>query len=425
MLGLTVNIGVLVYTLVNKELTIPQMLLSLYTLYIIFILTGLHYGNGFILSSYFWFISFFMIYQTVYPILIFYGGISYYGVTVYSVSYTLRFALRFLCIVMLSFYVILLVKKGIFNGLGLMKVGNKESGGIILIAIFNLIVELVGFIQSGLLGFISSGIKSRTAINSYISTTNIWGYVGYINIYLFVLFVIQYKVNKRSKGSLLVFANIATYLLVSIMTGSRKFVLWMLMICLMFYFAQIFTSKIPIIIGGVITIISSYQRIVVFDGGLYGDFFRRMAGLFGEFIFTTITFPLSYQLGIGGQMFNYPTYLDSILYFVPRSLFSAKNYSIAKVFMDYMDVGMGFASNPMLEGYVNCGDIGWLVEGIIISILLSIIMKYQKKNFYIFIFCIIFLVDLNRGEVSYFIRQLIEISITIRVLNRISKKIRI
>ncbi len=428
-IGIMLCLGTLIIVISDgSRLTVKEILYYFIALYILFVLVGLTgYGNRFFLTSYFWFLFFFLLYQTVYPIIIYFGGISFYSVSLSSVTYTFLYALKFLCC-MLFVYFLLYEKFGFpYEVKQIVDTYQSDASdnGILLIATFNLFLEIYSFISGGSLAFILSGSTSRTDINKYASTTNVWGFVSYINIYLFIMLIFQRRKNRKNQGTFLVAFDIIFYIITSILTGSRKFVLYMMITVILFYITKIFKSKLPLLLGTLIVLVATYQRIVVFDGGLYGDFYQQMAGMLGEFIFPTITFPICYQLGIGLSLFNYHTYFDAILYFIPRKIFTGKNYSIAMVFQKYMNVGMGFSSNPLLEGYINCGEIGWLIEAIFIIAILYIITKISKKNFILFIFGIIFLVDLNRGEVSYFFRRIIEIWITIYAANSLSKKIRI
>lgn len=429
MLGFILSVGILIMTISDgARLTIKEILYCFIALYIMFGLVGITgFGNRFFLTSYFWFLFFFLCYQAVYPIVTYFGGVTFFSVSLSSVTYTFLYALKFLCCVLFVYF--LFYKKfgppqEIYRIVDVSQTSGNYNG-LVLVAAFNLVLEIYSFIFGGNLAYILSGSTSRVDINNYISTTNVWGFVAYINIYLFVIWVLQKKRGKKNQSTILIAFDIIFYFIISLLTGSRKFVLYIMIVMVMFYIAKIFKSKLPLVGGALIVLVATYQRIWVFDGGIRGDFFHKMAGMFGEFIFPTITFPLSYQLGIGLSMFNYYTYFDSILYFIPRKIFAGKNYSIGTIFERYMNVGMGFAANPLLEGYINCGKIGWLIEALFIIVILYLVTKFSKKNFVLFIFGIIFLVDLNRGEVSYFFRRIIEMWVMISVANYLSKKIRI
>ncbi len=420
-------IFILFNAIFNGEIyEIDDILIRYIILYAIFTCSGIICCKHFFMTSFFWFLAFYFLYQTVYPIIIFWGNISYYSVSQTSVTYTFLFSLKALCVILISFY--LFIEKLDFPYTFEMiseRVGKDVNNGFLLIVVLNLIIEIYSFITGGTLAFILSGSKTRIDINNYISTTNIWGFVGYINLYLFILITIQYRKYKKTSGFFLAISEMFFYIIVSLLTGSRKFVLYLMVVIILFYFVGIFESKVPILFGVFIILLASYQRIVVFDGGLYGNTYRRLAGLLGEFIFPTITFPLCYQKRVDINYFNYPTYLDSFLYFIPRRIFEGKNYSIATVFSRYMNVGMGFSANPLLEGYINCGKYGWIVEAIIIVLILILISHFSRRNFVLFVFGIIFMIDLNRGETSYFFRQIIEISLSVSIANRLSSKFQI
>jgi hypothetical protein len=153
------------------------------------------------------------------------------------------------------------------------------------------------------------------------------------------------------------------------------------------------------------------------DKGWGGTVYQNIAGIGGEFIFPPITFPLSLQLNFTSSEFNYPTLFDSFLYFIPRSIFHLKNYSINIAFSNMMDIGMGFASSPLLEAYINFGEYGYILEAILLCFILKTFTTiFNKGNNYLFyLFAYIYLIDLNRGEISCYIRQIIEMTVVINL----------
>ena len=71
--------------------------------YIVFLLLGFQYKKHFLISPYFWFVSFYMLYSSTFPFLFEFGGLTYYGVENNSVMYTTIYGFRFLSILMLIF----------------------------------------------------------------------------------------------------------------------------------------------------------------------------------------------------------------------------------------------------------------------------------------------------------------------------------
>lgn len=417
---------ILITLFTDETIGINKILFYYLLLYTFFCMAGITTNKSFFMSAYFWFFLFFFLYQTIFPFILFYGGITYYSVSLTSVTYTSIYSLKFLCIMFGIFF--LFTKKFILNRnmdetLKYFNY-NENSNGLILVALITLCLELYCLLFGGLLSFILSDSTNRTEISLYVTSANVWTYIGYLNIYLFVMYILLKK-NGIKRNGLLIWLDICFYISINILVGSRKFVLYVMIILLIFYVMNIFHTKLPLLGGAIIVAIATYQRIFIFDGGLYGNVYRRLAGMLGEFIFPTISFPISYQIGLNLRMFNYPTILDSVLYFIPRSLFDKKNYSIGVVFAQRMNVGMGFAANPMLEAYLNFGEWGWIVEAFLITIILRFITYNSEKNFVLFIFGIVFLVDLNRGEISYFVRQMLEISITVYFTNWLARKVHI
>lgn len=391
--------------------------------YIVFLLLGFQYKKHFLISPYFWFVSFYMLYSSTFPFLFEFGGLTYYGVENNSVMYTTIYGFRFLSILMLIFsffhpYYVPYISKENIN------IVKKSNDDILVMAVIILLLVCYCFIFGGFYQFILAGETARTNLKNYVDNYNVWTLIGYLNIYLFIYILVYFKNISKTKR-IIIMLPILSYFFVCLFTGSRKFILFLMVITICCTILKIIETKKFFIIIGIAILLSTFMRVVVMDKGFSGNIYEKIASMTGEFIFPYITFPLSIQKEISRMSFNYPTILDSILYFIPRKIFPLKNYSIGYTFSyRFMNVGMGFASTPLLEGYINFGNSGFLFEAFIIGILLFYTTKKAYKDFFLFLFATIFLIDLNRGEISYYIRQLIIISFMVFSIKRLIQTIK-
>lgn len=117
----------------------------------------------------------------------------------------------------------------------------------------------------------------------------------------------------------------------------------------------------------------------------------------------------------GTSIFLYPFF-----FFIPRSIFSGKPYSLASQFvLDYYGGGMGYAYTPVSEAFLNFGPLGPVFLYFLIGL---IIATYQFKSDQRFIFVFFAMIpDLCRGEISTFVYQYFFVTMFLIILPLIFK----
>lgn len=378
--------------------------------YCILFANGFRFGKKFLVSPICLFFIFFFFYANTFPFLFEFGGMNFFSVKESYLLYTYSYSLRFLSF---AVFIFSLAPNLFIIDLSSINIIRQDITFIIVfIAIALFFLEIVFFVWSGYLSFFLSGTTSRTDINTYVRHYNLWIYLGYLDIY--ILLKLFFANRGRSIRKLLMLLPVTFYYGVSIFSGSRKQLLYVIVIIVICYFLKIIKIKKTYLFILLLLFFSAvFYRSIIMDKGFQGNIFSKIAGLTGEFIFPTITFPLSLQKDFGRSNFNYPTIFDGVLYFVPRAIFPIKNYSIGETFSRMMDVNMGFAMNPMLEAYINFGQFGYVFEAFLLLSLFQFIKKLANKNFFLYTFSMIFLIDLNRGEIAFYIRQIFTIIITL------------
>ena len=420
---LIVSLWILAASLLTSQSTRQTIVLSA-ILYVLFILSGIGFKSRFITSPIFLFVSFCFLYSNTFPFINTFGGITYYTTGDVAIKFTSNFALRFFCI-LLILYTIFFRKLIPNNQLSKVNLPPKNNNEIVALAIIIILIEIIAFYFGGFYRYIAANETVRTNLKNYVENYGLWTFLGYLNIYLYIYLLIYFKQVDFVRRTTLIIP-IVIYFMICLLTGSRKYILFLLIITLNCTIVGIIKSKkyLLYVITGVIA--ATFMRVVVMDRGFSGNFYSKLAGMTGEFIFPYISFPLSVQRGITHEYFNYPTLLDSVLYFIPRSFFPQKNYSIGYTFSYMiMNVGMGFASSPLLEGYINFGEVGFLFEGILIIIILIFTTRLSKTDYMLYMFGTILLIDLNRGEVSFFVRQIFLIWVLLFLINKAVKKVKL
>lgn len=386
---------------------------------LLLLLTGMKYKAKFYISPFCIFFFFYFFYANTFPILYEYGNINFFSLKKAPLLYTYAYSEKFFSIT--SFIFLLSPRHFIVKGKP-KNILKKQSISVELevFALGLFTIEIAYFIASGYLLFFLSRTTSRLDINTYVRWYNIWSYLGYIAIFLFLVLMLNGKGKITRK--MIVLLPIAFYYGVSIFSGSRKQLLYLLVIVTVFYVLGIVKVKRSVAFILLLLFIASFSyRVVVMDKGWKGGIFEKAASIGGEFIFPTMTFPLAIQKNFGWQNFNYPTLFDAVLYFVPRSIFPTKNHSIAETFSSIMDINMGFATNPMLEAYINFGTYGFVFEAVLFIFIVLFLLKIYKRNMALYLFGLLFLIDLNRGEISFYVKQIVELYFTLLFLHSVVK----
>jgi len=424
MIGMTVTIICFVLVMLFR-INLRQLIDMYYIVFLLFFLAGFCYGKQFILCPYFWFLMFYLLYATVYPIVYEFGNITLYSLKGDTILYTCSYCFKSACIIIMFFH---------FNMDRCVKIKKIDQSflrghvkGMEFFCIFLLSLEILYFLTCGYLSFFLSGTTRRTDINIYLKYANIWTFLGYYTI--FTLLYLRMQRNLKIMQRFIILLPSCFYYFVSIFSGSRKQLLFVtIMVLITSCFSVMGRSrrktKLLLIFLGIVLICAVYIRVIIMDKGGTGNIYHKVYSFGGEFIYPSITFPITIQKKMLKNAFQYPTLFDSVLYFIPRFLFPFKNHSIGDVFARSMNINMGFAMSPMLEAYINFGNIGYLLEAVIIIFILQISHTCIKKNILIYIYSIIFLIDLNRGEISFYIRQMIEVYMFIYSVEVMMKKVR-
>ncbi len=135
-----------------------------------------------------------------------------------------------------------------------------------------------------------------------------------------------------------------------------------------------------------------------------------LAGYVGEFIFTNLTSSITvHENFLSCNVYPTPInpYLSWIFYYIPRVFFESKPYSVAMNFSSYMDVGMGFALTPITESFCALGNWGPYFMPFIYFSAFYIILKLSYRYVFLYLILLSMVMDINRGEFSYFMNNFI------------------
>jgi hypothetical protein len=123
--------------------------------------------------------------------------------------------------------------------------------------------------------------------------------------------------------------------------------------------------------------------------------------------------------------------LGSILFFIPRKLWTNKPLSsghlIGNYLIDHYNMWFNNLSNPLIsEGYINFGIFGVIIFAFLYGLFNTIIDKFKNKNISIYIFASVYSIFLLRGDLmssfAYLIGLIFAIYILPYILNYIISK---
>ncbi len=112
----------------------------------------------------------------------------------------------------------------------------------------------------------------------------------------------------------------------------------------------------------------------------------------------------------GSMVFLYGSsiFLNPILFFIPRVIYSGKPISLALQFVSEIDSTMGYAYSPVTDFFVNFGVFGPFFGFLVIGIIIIKMQSYKDQRFNFIYFTMI--PDFCRGEFGTFIYQFFLIS---------------
>jgi hypothetical protein len=140
------------------------------------------------------------------------------------------------------------------------------------------------------------------------------------------------------------------------------------------------------------------------------------AGIFGEFLFTSGT---GYIIDANYQAIcrdvDLSSYFYWLIYLIPRAVYESKPYSLAINFANYMDMGMGFALTPVAEAYCVGHHAAWFFLTFSTILLFALISLIARRSVIIYLIAMALTMDINRGEFSYTIVQIVTIFIIYKI----------
>ncbi|WP_349487466.1 hypothetical protein [Providencia rettgeri] len=395
----------------------------------IFLITNLKKGFSCLSTFSFWFLFFNFMYMFIGPIYIYYFSYDFFpknhdydsDIFVFNsalISYSLLTLLFSLFIhepknKQFNFYFIR-------NEL----LSNNKIIKLYIISSALFLFTLLLFFSSGLYQLSFSG-EDRVTIKDYIDV-DIWYLLGSI-VSVFTCFIFTNYINiKNNRFNLfIIFLLSSTYYFIDLSIGGRKFLIYFSIVAL---FTLSKTNKLNVkkMLMIIIPIILAMLSRGLMDKVNWGerDIIDIIVGYVGEFIFTNLTSTITvYSNYASCDIYPSPInpYLSWIFYYIPRAFFELKPYSVAYNFSAYMDVGMGFALTPLTESLCAFRGLGPYIFPLIFTIIIYIIYKLSKKYPYIYILLISMVMDINRGEISYFINNIIFMFFIWYCLERVNK----
>lgn len=150
------------------------------------------------------------------------------------------------------------------------------------------------------------------------------------------------------------------------------------------------------------------------------DFTSSLFAVGGEFVFTFATLPTTIANQCSYYSSDLSSYLLSILQFIPRSIWPDKPYSLAYSLSDHLYGGTeGFAINPIAEAWCS---FKWGASIAFPAIMVAISLIARKASERAPVVGFLFfahLLDINRGEISYLVFQLLTLSMAHALMSRI------
>lgn len=224
------------------------------------------------------------------------------------------------------------------------------------------------------------------------------GVSAYIFIYLQNV-LISKNIIRIAKG-LLLSLPVVLFWIAHFGAGNRREFLSLLIFILIFYILTRSVSLKKVMITAII-FFAIMTLISMNRGGRNQNERLMYLNSFGEFIFPYNTLIETMRRDmvfddyrLGGTYF-YPFYA-----FIPRTAWENKPLPIATQFSIDMDKGFGLGFSPLTEAYMNWGEISVLMLPLLILFLFVISLKLDRKLPCFYIFVLINVLNLNRGELG-------------------------
>jgi oligosaccharide repeat unit polymerase len=139
----------------------------------------------------------------------------------------------------------------------------------------------------------------------------------------------------------------------------------------------------------------------------------------GDFIIPHNTFVYYYSTGVD-NLYGGLTYFSFLFLFIPRFLWASKPISLAVDFVNDLDLPMGFGFSPVAEAYLNFGDISVILFPLSIILLVTVIYRLNRVFPFLYIFLFIQILNLNRGELSAVISEIIIMYLIFNLIYKLS-----
>lgn len=417
------------YSDITSEYSVDLITLLFLANFSSFLFVNILKGTICFSSFAFLFICLNFLYVFIGPVLTFYFGLSFFSnnrsyesdVYVYNAS-----LISFTLIIILFTFFLKESRGEKFNSY--FNRHNTVSGRKVTILYFIscliAFITISTFMLSGLYHLSFSG-QDRIAIKDYVDV-DFWYSIGSV-VSVFSCFVFtnysNCKTNKFHVYAVLLITSI--YYLIDLSVGGRKFLLYFIIVAL-FTLSQ--TGKLSLkktIYIAMPVILAMFSRGVM-DKVTWGerDVVGIISGYVGEFIFPNLTGSITIFSDLNScNFFESPInpYFSWITYYIPRVIFEDKPYSVAYNLSSYMNAGMGFALTPLTESFCALESLGPYIYPIILTFICYIVYRLSKNYTYLYIILVSMVMDINRGEISYFINNIIFMFFVWYFLEKINK----
>ncbi|WP_183272202.1 hypothetical protein [Buttiauxella sp. A111] len=405
----------------NFHLTIPLFV----AIYIFFLLSRFSDDKPFLSTFSFWFITFFFLYGVIWPIFYFYFNFSFFSsyYDEFSNLYTLNSSLISFSLFVILFSFTLKETNAqytvVSKNIDLRKLPLLYAYSTIIFS-----VVAITYYSNNLAIFALSG-QDRIAIKDYVNV-DFWYFLGSVSSASSIfVFTKLYSIKAVRKHFYIIMFLCSFYFLLDLSIGGRKFLIYFTIIVIyqLSRSNQLKPFKLLLILSPVVLAMASRGAM---DKVAWGErsFIDFISGYAGEFIFTNITSAITvYSNFTSCNIYSTPInpYLSWVFYLVPRDVFLNKPYSVAMNFSSYMDVNMGFALTPLTESLCAFKYLGPYVFPLLFTGTFFIIYKLSKKWSFLYILLLSMVMDINRGEYSYFITSYLSMVLFWVLLERLTK----
>ncbi|MFR0800488.1 MAG: O-antigen polymerase [Suilimivivens sp.] len=287
------------------------------------------------------------------------------------------------------------------------------------IAVICLGLFLYSFLKNGI-SFFELNFVYRRKQSSFSLQQYVWLYMMVYSVEKYCEINFDKTISKKIPQVIV----IITFWTLSLMIDRRHFIPVVVAIVLYYLIGSKkvdFKVVFVILLFGAVMVLYAVIRLGIKINGMSFNTFVYEG--FSEFILTGYT-TIYYATHTPHSFFLGRTYLwDTITRILPKVLFPWKPKDLAVIFMaSALDNKVGFAFNPIAEGYLNFGN--WLIFFVPLFFILFIKIGYKlskKRPIYYLLFCAYFL-DFNRGQFSNCIFDILVMYAILFLMERLKVK---